>query len=99
MVAKLLRFHGDAREKICAGLNMLANAVKTTLGPKGRLVMLERSYGPPLLINSGVIVAKEIELEDHLENLGHSWREKSRRRRRSPPATARRRRRSSRRRS
>jgi chaperonin GroEL len=70
MAAKLLRFHGDARERICAGLNLLANAVKTTLGPKGRLVMLERSYGPPIVINSGVIVAKEIELEDHFENLG-----------------------------
>jgi chaperonin GroEL len=68
--AKWLKFHGEAREKVCAGLNVLANAVKVTLGPKGRLVMLERSFGPPTVINSGVIVAKEIELEDKFENLG-----------------------------
>jgi chaperonin GroEL len=70
MSAKLLKFHGQAREKVRAGLNVLANAVKVTLGPKGRLVMLERSFGPPTVINSGVIVAKEIELEDRFENLG-----------------------------
>ena len=70
MPAKILLFHQEAREKVCAGLNMLANAVKVTLGPKGRLVMLERSYGAPTVINSGVIVAREIELEDPFENLG-----------------------------
>jgi chaperonin GroEL len=70
MTAKILRFHQDARERVCAGLNILANAVKVTLGPKGRLVMLERSYGAPTVINSGVVVAREIELEDPLENLG-----------------------------
>jgi chaperonin GroEL len=70
MTAKLVRLHGEAREKVCAGLNTLANAVKVTLGPKGRLVMLERSYGPPTIINSGVVVAREVELEDHFENLG-----------------------------
>ena len=70
MAAKILKFHGEAREKVRAGLNILANAVKVTLGPKGRLVMLERSFGPPTVINSGVIVAKEIELEDRFENLG-----------------------------
>jgi chaperonin GroEL len=70
MPAKILRFHQEAREKVCAGLNILANAVKVTLGPKGRLVMLERSFGPPTVINSGVIVAREIELEDPFENLG-----------------------------
>jgi chaperonin GroEL len=70
MSAKMLKFHREAREKICAGLNLLASAVKVTLGPKGRLVMLERSFGPPTVINSGVIVAKEIELEDRFENLG-----------------------------
>ena len=70
MAAKILKFHHEAREKICAGLNLLASAVKVTLGPKGRLVMLERSFGPPTVINSGVIVAKEIELEDRFENLG-----------------------------
>ncbi len=70
MTAKALRFGNDARTSICAGLNILANAVKVTLGPKGRTVMLERSYGAPTVINSGVVVAREIELEDHFENLG-----------------------------
>ena len=70
MAAKILRFHHDARQRVCAGLNILASAVKITLGPKGRLVMLQRPYGPPTVINSGVIVAKEIELEDPFENLG-----------------------------
>jgi chaperonin GroEL len=68
--AKVLKFHGEAREKVRVGLNILASAVKVTLGPKGRLVMLEHSFGPPTVINSGVIVAKEIELEDKFENLG-----------------------------
>lgn len=70
MSAKELLFHDDARAKICAGLNTLANAVKVTLGPKGRTVMLEKPYGPPMVINSGVIVAREIELADRQENLG-----------------------------
>jgi len=70
MAAKILRFHHEAREKLCAGLNLLASAVRVTLGPKGRLVVLERAYGPPTVINSGVIVAKEIELPDRFENLG-----------------------------
>jgi chaperonin GroEL len=70
MAAKLLKFHQDARKSVCAGLNILASAVKVTLGPKGRLVVLERAYGPPTVINSGVIVAREIELEDRFENLG-----------------------------
>ena len=70
MAAKILRFHHDARERVCAGLNMLASAVKVTLGPKGRLVMLERPFGSPTVINSGVAVAREIELEDPFENLG-----------------------------
>ena len=70
MAAKVLLFQNDAREKVCAGLNILARAVRVTLGPKGRLVMLERPYGAPTVINSGVIVAKEIELEDPFENLG-----------------------------
>jgi len=70
MTAKALKFHREAREKICAGLNILASAVRVTLGPKGRTVMLEKSYGPPTVINSGVIVAREIVLEDRFENLG-----------------------------
>jgi chaperonin GroEL (HSP60 family) len=70
MTAKLIEFREGAREKVCAGLDILARAVKVTLGPKGRLVMLGRPYGTPTVINSGVIVAKEIELEDPFENLG-----------------------------
>jgi chaperonin GroEL len=70
MVAKVLKFHHEARERVCAGLNILASAVKVTLGPKGRLVILERPFGSPTVINSGVIVAREIELEDKFENLG-----------------------------
>ncbi|HEU4611662.1 MAG TPA: chaperonin GroEL, partial [Kofleriaceae bacterium] len=70
MTHKALRFHRDAREGVCAGLNVLANAVKVTLGPKGRLVMIERSYGAPTIINSGVAVAREVELTDAFENMG-----------------------------
>lgn len=70
MTAKDLRFHDQARAKICAGLNTLADAVKITLGPKGRTVALENPYGPPTIINSGVIVAREIELPDKFENMG-----------------------------
>ncbi|MDH5286958.1 MAG: chaperonin GroEL [Betaproteobacteria bacterium] len=70
MAGKVLRFHHEAQERVCAGLNALANAVKVTLGPKGRLVMLERAYGNPTVINSGVVVAREVELTDPFENLG-----------------------------
>jgi chaperonin GroEL len=67
---KEIMFHDAARAKIVNGINILANAVKVTLGPRGRNVVLDRSYGPPLIANSGVIVAKEIELEDRFENMG-----------------------------
>ncbi|RFC36220.1 MAG: chaperonin GroEL [Candidatus Nitrotoga sp. LAW] len=70
MSAKQILFHNTARGKIVEGVNILANAVKMTLGPKGRNVILERAFGPPLVANSGVIVAKEIELEDKFENMG-----------------------------
>ncbi|HEX8739300.1 MAG TPA: chaperonin GroEL [Casimicrobiaceae bacterium] len=70
MTTKILRFHHDARERVCRGLATLASAVEVTLGPRGRLVMLQRSWGAPLVINSGVVVAKEVELEDPFENLG-----------------------------
>ena len=70
MTTKVLRFHHDARERVCTGLDTLARAVKITLGPRGRLVMLGRAFGNPTVINSGVVVAKEIELEDPFENLG-----------------------------
>ena len=70
MTAKQILFHKEAHDKILAGMAQLANAVRVTLGPKARTVVLEKSYGPPSIINSGVVVAKEIELEDHFENMG-----------------------------
>ena len=70
MSAKQVLFHDAARARIIEGVNVLADAVKVTLGPKGRNVMLNRAYGPPLVANSGVIVAKEIELKDRFENMG-----------------------------
>ncbi len=69
-MAKRILFSNEARQKILEGVNQLANAVKATLGPKGRNVMIERSYGSPLVTKDGVTVAKEIELEDSYENLG-----------------------------
>jgi len=70
MSAKQILFHKDAHDKILAGMAQLANAVRVTLGPKARTVVLERPYGAPAIINSGVVVAKEIELEDRFENMG-----------------------------
>ncbi len=70
MSAKSVRFHDIARYKMFAGVNMLADAVKVTLGPKGRNVILERAYGAPTITKDGVSVAKEIELKDRFENMG-----------------------------
>jgi chaperonin GroEL len=70
MAAKIVRFSQDAREKILKGVNMLADAVTVTLGPKGRNVVLEKSFGAPTVTKDGVTVAKEIELEDKFENMG-----------------------------
>ncbi|MFZ1811748.1 MAG: chaperonin GroEL, partial [Candidatus Nitrotoga sp.] len=70
MAAKDVKFHDSARSKMVAGVNILANAVKVTLGPKGRNVVLERSYGAPTITKDGVSVAKEIELKDKFENMG-----------------------------
>ena len=70
MSAKDIKFSDDARRSILSGVNALANAVKVTLGPKGRNVVLERSFGAPTVTKDGVSVAKEIELEDKTENLG-----------------------------
>lgn len=70
MAAKEVRFGIDARNKMLNGVNILANAVKVTLGPKGRNVILEKSYGSPSITKDGVSVAKEIELEDRFENMG-----------------------------
>ncbi len=70
MAAKEVRFSRDARERILAGVNILANAVKITLGPKGRYVVIEKSYGAPRITKDGVTVAKEVELKDRFENMG-----------------------------
>jgi chaperonin GroEL len=70
MAAKEVRFAGDAREKMLRGVDILANAVKVTLGPKGRNVVIEKSFGAPRTTKDGVTVAKEIELEDKFENMG-----------------------------
>ncbi|WP_026304249.1 chaperonin GroEL [Kaistia granuli] len=70
MAAKEVKFSADAREKMLRGVDILANAVKVTLGPKGRNVVIEKSFGAPRITKDGVSVAKEIELEDRFENLG-----------------------------
>ena len=69
-MAKEIKFDSDARSGLAAGVNKLADAVKVTLGPKGRYVALEKSYGAPLITNDGVTVAKEVDLEDPVENMG-----------------------------
>ena len=70
MAAKEIRFGDDARQKMFAGVTILANAVKVTLGPKGRNVILDKSFGAPTVTKDGVSVAKEIELDDKFENMG-----------------------------
>lgn len=69
-MSKDIKFSSDARTAMMRGIDILADTVKTTLGPKGRNVVLEKSYGSPLITNDGVTIAKEIELEDHFENMG-----------------------------
>ena len=70
MSAKEIKFGDDARARMVHGVNILANAVKVTLGPKGRNVVLDKSFGAPTVTKDGVSVAKEIELEDKFENMG-----------------------------
>src|SRR5215216_6470247 len=70
MAAKDVRFSRDARERIMRGVDILADAVKVTLGPKGRNVVLDKSFGAPRITKDGVTVAKEIELKDKFENMG-----------------------------
>src|SRR4026207_1503108 len=70
MATKDVKFSGEARERMLRGVNILANAVKVTLGPKGRNVIIEKSFGAPRSTKDGVTVAKEIELADRFENLG-----------------------------
>lgn len=69
-MAKIFKFNEEAREKLKIGVDTLANTIKVTLGPKGRNVVLGKQYGPPLITNDGVTIAKEIELEDIFENMG-----------------------------
>src|ERR1700683_1251956 len=70
MPAKIVRFGQESRERILKGVNVLADAVTVTLGPKGRNVVLEKSFGAPTVTKDGVTVAKEIELENRFENMG-----------------------------
>src|SRR5690242_8107915 len=70
MAAKEVKFHGDARERMLRGVDILANAVRVTLGPKGRNVVLDKAFGAPRISKDGVTVAKEIELPDKFENMG-----------------------------
>src|SRR5690554_3219905 len=69
-MAKQVTYNEEARKKLKSGVDKLANAVKVTLGPKGRNVALEKSYGVPHITKDGVSIAKEIELEDKIENMG-----------------------------
>jgi chaperonin GroEL len=73
MPAKMICYGAQAREKMLKGVNVLADAVKVTLGPKGRNVVLEKSFGAPTVTKDGVTVAKEMQLEDKFENMGHRW--------------------------
>src|SRR6187399_1652016 len=70
MAAKEVRFSGDARERMLRGVEILNNAVRVTLGPKGRNVIIDKSFGAPRTTKDGVTVAKEVELEDKFENMG-----------------------------
>ncbi len=70
MAAKDVRFGGDARQRMLRGVDILADAVKVTLGPKGRNVVIDKSFGAPRITKDGVTVAKEIELSDKFENMG-----------------------------
>jgi len=69
-MAKQISFNSDARAKLKSGIDQLADAVKVTLGPKGRNVVIQKSFGAPVITKDGVSVAKEIELEDPVENMG-----------------------------
>lgn len=69
-MAKQLAYSEDARRALIRGVDALADAVKVTLGPKGRCVVLDKKFGPPTVINDGVTIAKDIELQDPFENMG-----------------------------
>ena len=88
MAAKEVKFSSDARNRLMEGVNVLANAVKVTLGPKGRNVVLEKSFGAPTVTKDGVSVAKEIELADKFENMGAQMVKESPRKRQTSPVMA-----------
>ena len=88
MAAKDVRFGGDARARMLRGVDILADAVKVTLGPKGRNVVLDKSFGAPRITKDGVTVAKEIELADKFENMGAQMSRKLLPRPPTSPATA-----------
>ncbi len=88
MAAKDVRFSTDARDRLLRGVEILANAVKVTLGPKGRNVVIEKSFGAPRITKDGVTVAKEIELSDRSKISAPSWSAKSPPSRTTSPATA-----------
>ncbi|MEE8136800.1 MAG: TCP-1/cpn60 chaperonin family protein, partial [Thermodesulfobacteriota bacterium] len=69
-MAKEIKFDREAQDAILTGVNILANAVRATLGPRGRNVLIEKTFGAPVVTKDGVTVAKEIELEDRFENMG-----------------------------
>ena len=89
-MAKLIAFDTEARKGLEAGMNKLADAVRVTLGPKGRNVVLEKKWGAPTITKDGVSVAKEIELEDPYEKIGAELVKEVARRRTTSPVTARR---------
>ena len=88
MAAKEVRFGGDARARMIRGVDILADSVKVTLGPKGRNVVLDKSYGAPRITKDGVTVAKEIELSDKFENMGAQMVREVATRTSDPQATA-----------
>jgi len=73
MTAKLIKFDDKARQSLLLGVEQLSRAVKITLGPKGRNVVIDKKFGSPTITKDGVTVAKEVELEDPFENMGASW--------------------------
>ena len=89
-MAKQLEFNDSARKSLERGVDALANAVKVTLGPKGRNVVIDKKWGAPTITNDGVTIAREIELEDSYENLGAQLPRRSRPRPTTSPVTARR---------
>ena len=88
MAAKEVKFSVDARDRMLRGVDILTNAVRVTLGPKGRNVVLDKSFGAPRITKDGVTVAKEIELEDKFENMARRWCAKSPRSPRTSQGTA-----------